>query len=57
MRLSGSHCKHRSTKSKKRGSVQRKTCASVFVPGRRFLPLELGIMRGLPLESLKNTKG
>lgn len=53
MRFSGSQCKQRATKSRKSASLHRRACASVFEPGRRFLPRELGIMRGFPLESVQ----
>lgn len=57
IRFSGSHCRHLSTKSIKFSSDDLSACASGLEPGRRFLPFELGTIRGLPLESIyRNSK-
>jgi hypothetical protein len=50
-RRSGSQTRHLDTKSTKSSSLQRKTWASVFVPGRLLRPFELRTVRGAPLES------
>ena len=48
IRFSGSHVRHFEMKSTKSSSLHRRTCASVFVPGRRLLPFELTTGRGPP---------
>lgn len=48
MRFSGSQSRHRLTKSTKRLSLQRSTCANDLQLGLRFLPREFGTIRGLP---------
>lgn len=52
-RCSGSQCRHREIKFRKFSSEDFKACSKDFVPGRRFLPLELGCIRGFPCESTK----
>lgn len=52
IRRSGSHCRQRLTKSIKLSSVDLSAWLSGLVPGRRLRPLELGLMRGKPFESI-----
>jgi hypothetical protein len=53
MRRSGSHTRHLETKSIKSSSSQRRTWASVFVPGLLLRPFEFTTGRGAPVESDK----
>lgn len=53
IRLSGSQTRHFEMKSTNSSSVQRRTCASVFVPGLRRRPFELITALGEPLGSIK----
>lgn len=49
--LSGSHLRHRATKSTNASSSHLSACASVLELGLRLRPLLLTVMRGLPMES------
>jgi hypothetical protein len=51
IRRSGSQTRHLEIKSTKSSSLQRRTWASVLVPGRLRRPLELMTARGAPFES------
>ena len=53
IRLSGSQTRHFEMKSTNSSSLQRRTCASVFVPGLRRRPFELITALGEPLGSIK----
>lgn len=54
MRRSGSHTRHLATKSTKSSSSQRRTWASVLVPGLLLRPFEFTTGRGAPVESNPN---
>ena len=53
IRLSGSQTRHFEMKSTNSSSLQRRTCASVFVPGLRRRPFELITALGEPLGSIE----
>lgn len=50
------YSKHRLTKSINNVSLQRRACAKLLLPGFRLRPLELVMLRGLPLESEQKRK-
>lgn len=53
-RRSGSHLRHRATKSRNASSSHFNTCCKVLDDGRRLRPLEETVNRGLPMESKKS---